>query len=63
MSTGVVLNDEMNDFSFENVTSYRDGIPLPPANFIEPGKRPLSSMVTFSRKFPHDFVHSLQVLY
>uniref|UniRef100_A0A0D9UWS4 Gamma-glutamyl transferase n=1 Tax=Leersia perrieri TaxID=77586 RepID=A0A0D9UWS4_9ORYZ len=42
-STGVVLNNEMDDFS---VPAERtpDKLPPAPANFIAPGKRPLSSM-------------------
>lgn len=42
-STGVILNNEMDDFAIP--TSQPPGyLPPPPQNFVRPGKRPLSSM-------------------
>lgn len=41
-STGIIYNNEMNDFSIPSAES--DGLLLAPANFIVPKKSPISSM-------------------
>ncbi|KAH7401822.1 gamma-glutamyltranspeptidase-like protein [Phaeosphaeria sp. MPI-PUGE-AT-0046c] len=41
--TGVIMNNEMNDFSIPGVSNAFGYIPSP-ANFVRPGKRPLSSI-------------------
>ncbi|XP_065849311.1 glutathione hydrolase 3 [Euphorbia lathyris] len=43
-STGIVLNNEMGDFSAPTENT-PDMLPPAPANYIEPKKRPLSSMM------------------
>ncbi|KAK4280969.1 hypothetical protein QN277_012519 [Acacia crassicarpa] len=42
-STGIVLNNEMDDFSIPTIVSPEE-LPPAPTNFIRPNKKPLSSM-------------------
>ena len=49
--TGIILNNEMNDFSIPNVTNAFGFVPSP-NNFIRPGKRPLSSITPVIVEYP-----------
>ena len=50
--TGVVMNDEMNDFSIPNSSNAFGYLPSP-VNFVVPGKRPLSSISPTIVEFPN----------
>lgn len=43
--TGIIMNNEMNDFSIPNAVNAFGFVPSP-SNFVRPGKRPLSSIST-----------------
>jgi len=45
-TTGILYNNDMNDFSTQDTPS-RFGFPPSPTNYIKPGKRPISAMAPF----------------
>ncbi|KAL5121996.1 hypothetical protein ACEQ8H_000212 [Pleosporales sp. CAS-2024a] len=53
--TGLIMNNEMNDFSIPGVSNAFGYIPSP-ANYVRPGKRPLSSIAPIIVE--HDAAHS-----
>lgn len=54
--TGVIMNDEMNDFSIPGSSNAFGYIPSP-ANYVRPGKRPLSSISPTIVEFPNGTLH------
>ncbi|RMZ91059.1 hypothetical protein DV736_g1697, partial [Chaetothyriales sp. CBS 134916] len=50
--TGIIMNNEMNDFSIPGVSNAFGYIPSP-SNYIRPGKRPLSSISPTIVEFPN----------
>ena len=50
--TGIIMNNEMNDFSVPGVSNSFGYVPSP-ANYVRPGKRPLSSISPTIVEFPN----------
>ena len=50
--TGIVMNNQMNDFSIPGSSNAFGFVPSP-ANYVRPGKRPLSSMSPTIVEFPN----------
>ncbi|KAJ9626468.1 hypothetical protein H2203_004100 [Taxawa tesnikishii (nom. ined.)] len=50
--TGIIMNNEMNDFSIPGTRNAFGFVPSP-ANYIRPGKRPLSSITPTIVEFPN----------
>ena len=56
--TGVIMNDEMNDFSIPNVSNFFGYYPSP-ANYVRPRKRPLTSISPLIAENKNGTLHSV----
>ena len=50
--TGIIMNNEMNDFSVPGISNAFGYVPSP-ANYVRPGKRPLSSITPVIVEWPN----------
>ena len=56
--TGIIMNDQMNDFSIPNISNVFGYYPSP-ANYIRPRKRPLTSISPLIVEHPNGTLHSV----